>query len=83
MALIYTTHGDLEESVLLKHDGGFENENERTTWVEYCLSSCVGQAHRTGTPDAPNCFCVQHVHRSVSVNLKQGLFAELFPGGFA
>lgn len=81
--MIFTTLGEIDDSLLIKHDGGFDNDIETTTWVEYCLSSCPGDAHRTGIPDAPHCFCAQHVHRSVSVHLKQGLFAELFPGGFA
>jgi hypothetical protein len=35
--LIHTTHGDLEESTLLKKDGVVDNDNEYTTWVEYWL----------------------------------------------
>lgn len=37
MALIHTTHGELEASTLIKKDGVLENDHERTTWVEYWL----------------------------------------------
>lgn len=37
MALITTTHGDLDETTLRKVEGLVENDNERTTWVEYYL----------------------------------------------
>jgi hypothetical protein len=34
---IHTTKGDLDESLLEKKEGLIDNENERTTWVEYWL----------------------------------------------
>lgn len=37
MALITTTHGDMDESLLRRVDGEVDNDNERTTWVEYWL----------------------------------------------
>ncbi len=37
MALVHTTHGDLDESQLRKVEGVLDNEHERTTWVEYYL----------------------------------------------
>ena len=37
MALIETTKGTLDESLLAKVEGGVDNENELTTWVEYWL----------------------------------------------
>lgn len=37
MAMIFTTHGDLEESTLHKVEGEVDNEHEHTTWVEYYL----------------------------------------------
>ena len=36
--LIHTTKGDLDESLLEKKEGSFNNENEYTTWVEYWLN---------------------------------------------
>ena len=35
MALITTTKGDMDETLLEKKEGSVENENEYTTWVEY------------------------------------------------
>ena len=35
--MITTTHGDMDESLLRKVEGGFEDDNEKTTWVEYYL----------------------------------------------
>ena len=35
MATIFTTKGDMDESLLEKKEGVVENENEYTTWVEY------------------------------------------------
>ena len=37
MALVTTTKGDMEESLLEKKTGGFEDDNEITNWVEYWL----------------------------------------------
>ena len=37
MALITTTKGDMDESLLEKKEGTVDNENESTTWVEYWL----------------------------------------------
>ena len=37
MALILTTHGELDESLLEKREGVVDNEHEYTTWVEYWL----------------------------------------------
>ena len=37
MALITTTKGDMDESLLEKKEGTVDNENELTTWVEYWL----------------------------------------------
>lgn len=37
MALIFTTHGDLEESLLVKSEGSDENDNEISNWTEYHL----------------------------------------------
>jgi hypothetical protein len=37
MALITTTKGDMDESLLEKREGSIDNEIEYTTWVEYWL----------------------------------------------
>ena len=39
MALITTTKGDMDESLLEKKEGFVDNDNEYTTWVEYWLES--------------------------------------------
>ena len=35
--LITTTKGDMDDSFLVKSEGTVDNEEERTTWVEYRL----------------------------------------------
>jgi hypothetical protein len=35
MALVTTTKGDMDESLLEKREGTVDNDNELTTWVEY------------------------------------------------
>jgi hypothetical protein len=35
--MINTTHGPMEESLLVKKEGSLDDENEFTTWVEYYL----------------------------------------------
>ena len=37
MATVFTTKGDMDESLLEKREGTVDNENELTTWVEYWL----------------------------------------------
>ena len=37
MALVTTTKGEMDESLLEKREGTFEDDNELTTWVEYWL----------------------------------------------
>lgn len=37
MALITTTKGDMDDSLLEKKEGSVDNDNEYTTWVEYWL----------------------------------------------
>ena len=37
MALVTTTKGDMDESLLEKKEGIVDNDNEYTTWVEYWL----------------------------------------------
>ena len=35
MATVFTTKGDMEESLLEKREGTIDNDNKHTTWVEY------------------------------------------------
>jgi hypothetical protein len=35
--LITTTHGMMDDSLLVKAEGAIDNEDEYTTWVEYRL----------------------------------------------
>ena len=37
MATVFTTKGDMDESLLEKREGNIDNDNEYTTWVEYWL----------------------------------------------
>ena len=37
MALVTTTKGEMDESLLEKLEGSIDNDNEHTTWVEYWL----------------------------------------------
>ena len=37
MALVTTTKGDMDDSLLEKQEGSVDNENEYTTWTEYWL----------------------------------------------
>ena len=37
MALVTTTKGNMDDSLLVKKEGTVDNDNEYTTWVEYWL----------------------------------------------
>jgi hypothetical protein len=37
MAIITTTKGEMDDSLLEKREGTVDNDNELTTWVEYWL----------------------------------------------
>jgi len=37
MALVTTTKGEMDETLLEKKEGSVDNDNEITTWVEYWL----------------------------------------------
>ena len=37
MALVTTTKGEMDDSLLEKKEGSVDNDNEYTTWVEYWL----------------------------------------------
>jgi hypothetical protein len=80
---VQTTAGELDESLLIKHDKVIENINEIIYPIEYCLKGCKGPAHVTGQPDSAFCFCFQHVHRSAHIDLKKGAFSEVVAGMFS
>ena len=48
---------EMDESLLVRSEGGVDNENEHTTWVEYRLTS--------------DPLAERAVHRSVHVRLKR------------
>lgn len=37
--MITTIYGLMDESTLVRVDGNFEDDNEKTTWVEYYLDN--------------------------------------------
>lgn len=37
MAMVNTIHGEMDEAQLRKVTGGYENDNEIVSWVEYYL----------------------------------------------
>lgn len=74
--LITTTLGEMDDSLLRKTEGSIDDAHARTTWVEYCLLDCEGDAHRTRHLDAPGVFCARHIHRSGSGLLKEPVCAE-------
>jgi hypothetical protein len=39
MAIVTTTKGDMDDSLLEKKEGIIDNDNETTQWVEYWLES--------------------------------------------
>jgi hypothetical protein len=43
--LVTTTHGEMDDSLLDKKEGVFEDDNEKTTWVEYWLDGSL--VHRS------------------------------------
>ena len=45
MALVNTTKGEMDESLLEKKEGFVDNDDEYTTWVEYWLNGELG--HRS------------------------------------
>lgn len=44
---ITTIHGDMDDSLLDKLEGGFEDDNEQTSWVEYRLKGDSEIVHRS------------------------------------
>lgn len=71
MALVTVElHGaiaEMDDSLLDRTDGSFEDDHEKTTWVEYRLK---------GQPDSPA------IHRSVHVTLKRNVTATSAVQGF-
>lgn len=45
MAIVTTIHGDMDDSLLERKDGNFEDDNEVTSWVEYWLDGEI--VHRS------------------------------------
>lgn len=45
--MINTTHGEMDEALLLKLEGGFEDDNEIVSWVQYHLPSSGELVHRS------------------------------------
>lgn len=47
MTMVNTIHGPMDELDLEKREGGFENDNEKTTWVEYRIPGSETIVHRS------------------------------------
>jgi hypothetical protein len=43
--LVNTTYGEMDDSLLEKREGTFEDDNELTTWVEYWKDNAL--VHRS------------------------------------
>jgi hypothetical protein len=81
--IITTIHGDMDDSLLEKTEGAIENDNEKTTWVEYRLKGQPPPRVAKGIClDCLDQIC-KHVHRSVGIELKTGIFGEGSVSGFA
>lgn len=65
--LIDGVYGHTDVTELIREDGCFENDHEKTTWVEY---------RRKSHPDEVP------VHRSVHVTIKEGVSLLPAVGGF-
>jgi len=37
--IVTTTKGKMDDSLLVKKEGGFEDDNENTVWIEYYLDN--------------------------------------------
>jgi hypothetical protein len=37
--IVTTTKGEMDDSLLVKKEGGFEDDNENTVWIEYYLDN--------------------------------------------
>ena len=47
MAIVSTIYGDMDEAVLVKSEGDFEDDNERTHWIEYRFPDSDEIVHRS------------------------------------
>ena len=47
MATIPTIYGDMDESTLVKTEGDFEDDIERTHWIEYRVIGADEIVHRS------------------------------------
>lgn len=47
MANVSTIYGDMDEALLVKTEGDFEDDNERTHWIEYRLLDSDEIVHRS------------------------------------
>lgn len=84
--LISTTHGEIDDSLLQKREGNFENDVEKTSWIEYWDGGNEKCLHPM-KPEEHHCLCgAEKVHRSVRMHLKKPMVwglgvAEKMPGG--
>jgi hypothetical protein len=37
--IVTTTKGNMDDSLLVKKEGGFQDDNENTVWIEYYLDN--------------------------------------------
>jgi hypothetical protein len=72
MAIVQTTMGEMDDSLLWKHTAIFEDDNKYTTATEYWYP-------REGRVLSEKTL----VHRSVNVGIKQGIETKLEQGEFA
>jgi hypothetical protein len=47
MATVTTIHGDMDDAALVRSEGDFEDDNERTHWIEYRLPGSDEIVHRS------------------------------------
>jgi hypothetical protein len=59
--MINTIYGEMDESTLRKIEGSLEDDNEKTSWIEYWKDD-------------------ELVHRSATVNMKQGFIGGVLTG---
>jgi hypothetical protein len=50
--IVTTTKGDMDDSLLVRKDGDMENDNEKTSWVEYYLGDEL--VHRSVSVELKN-----------------------------
>lgn len=62
---------DVDETRLQRFESTTETEESIVRTVEYCWTTCDGQAHDTRIPDSTSHFCHYHVHRSLYVDVKR------------